>query len=134
MKYILSCKSCDVKIGDFNLEEPITLTELVLQNHNFGAHSGNHWLSLDPLPTGSIRVELTCKHPGCQYFEKRETYDVPAYAVSATVIMFHAKNEGHKFELLINGQEIKPLPSPILPPTPVIPTDPTVRISNFPLE
>lgn len=120
MNYTLSCKTCDVKIGDFDLQDPTTLSTLVLQTHTFGVHSGKHWLSLDPLPSGSSKVELTCKHAGCQYFEKKEIYEVPTYAVSAVVVMFHAKNEGHKFELILNGTELKPIedikpdpPSPV---------------------
>ena len=109
MRYTLNCKKCNRFLGEFDLQKPEEITTLILQTHATGNHSGAHELELLPVPLGNVRVQITCKAAGCQYFEKEEIYEVPAYYVPAVVIMFHARNEGHKFILKIDGKEISPL-------------------------
>ena len=109
MKYVITCKTCNKPAGEFDLDDPELVTLIVARTHAFGDHSGNHQIEVQPLESGPVRVELTCKLPNCQYFEKKEVYEVASYAVGATVIMFHARNEGHKFELIIDGKEVTPI-------------------------
>ena len=96
-------------MGEFDLERPEDITNLVLLTHTTGNHSGAHSLEITPIALGNVRLQLTCKNAGCQYFEKEEIYDIAAYYVPAVVVMFHARNEGHKFVMKIDGKEIEPL-------------------------
>ena len=129
MRHLLTCKTCNRFLGEFDLERPEDITNLLLQTHTTGNHSGAHSLEITPIALGDVKLQLTCKNAGCQYFEKEETYYIAAYYVPAIAVMFHARNEGHKFVMKINGKEIEPLTedmnqSGLLPETPVKLPDP----------
>lgn len=108
MRYTLNCKSCSKHIGDFEIN-PDLLPTLILQHHISGTHSGIHPLEILPLLEGDVEVRLTCMQPACRNFGILEVYKVPPYAVSAVVIAFHSKNEGHIIKLELNGKEILPI-------------------------
>ena len=136
MRVTLSCKNCSTPIGNYSLERPSDLEAILVLVHGGGTHQGCHELavqivphehpaaavSLPPpppsetiqeanlgFPEGLVHDEIECTNTSCSFFQKREKYHIPPWAVGAVTILAHSKQEGHVLRAWIDGQELKPL-------------------------